>query len=237
MIKIQDGPRGWWFNGHAFGEDRELTKPVQDLDALRRVLIARSFNLNRWQGQAGPKGPVSVGLHSLIVADFAESLARARDLPDPIARLARRFGATHDLGETLGMGDIAAPWLRSGKIPDAVAMCELHQAAVNELFAPKESPGPGAIMAASQVVKDADRAAAAVERRAFFDDATGDCEHHSADATIREIGEEDIGIVIARACDLRQWMSESMADQIACVGKPVLEVMIDRLSNFAMGLD
>lgn len=227
MIKIQNGASGWWFNGtgwwfngHIFSEDRELTKPVQDLDALRRALVARAFNLNRWQGESGPKGPVSVGLHSLIVADFAESLARARDLPDPVARLARRLGATHDLGETLGMGDIAAPWLRSGNINDAVAMCGQHQSAVNALFAPKESPGFDAVYAASQVVKDADRAAAAFERRAFFDDFTGDCEHPSADATIREIG-DGVSSGRDRMLDSQRWSNE---------------VLVALLHSMAMGL-
>lgn len=192
MIKIGNGSAGWWFDGHRFAMDRNMTTPVDDLDALRRALIARAFNLNRWQGEAGPHGPVSVGLHSLIVSDFARALAVARDLPDATCDLAARFGAIHDLGETLGMGDIAAPWLRSGRIDDARIACEAHQAAVNELFAPAVSPGFEAVHAASAITKDADRAAAAFERRALFGDETRDCEHPSADALLAEFGRETI---------------------------------------------
>lgn len=187
MIKICNGPSGWWFDGHRFSDTRDMATPVTDVDGLRRAIVRRAFYLNRWQGECGPYGPVSVGVHSLIVADFAYHLAIARDLSEETARLARRFGAIHDLGETLGMGDIAAPWLRSGSIPDAAATCVRHQQAIDLLFAPYPTLGFEAVHAASQIVKDADRAAAAIERRRFFRDDSKDCAHPDSDALFVEL--------------------------------------------------
>lgn len=217
MIKICNGPDGWWFDGHRFSDTRDMCTPVADRDALRRAIVRRAFYLNRWQGECGPYGPVSVGVHSLIVADFAYHLAIARDLSEETARLARRFGATHDLGETLGMGDIAAPWLRSGKIESARCMCEAHQAEVNLLFAPSKSPGFDAVHAASQIVKDADRAAAAFERRCFFGDSSGDCEAPGVRETMNEI--------------VSQWRRGFVYPTSAVVGV----VDVDRLLREAMG--
>lgn len=191
MIKIFNGSTGWWFDGHRFSDTRDMATPVSDVDGLRRAIVRRAFYLNRWQGECGPYGPVSVGVHSLIVADFAYHIAIARDLSEEAARLARRFGAIHDLGETLGMGDIAAPWLRSGKIDDAAIACDNHQEAAESLFPRFRSDlDPAMFFSAKKIVKDADRAAAAFERRCFFSDSSGDCEAPGARETMNEIASQ-----------------------------------------------
>lgn len=192
MIKITDGSAGWWFDDHHFYSlDRSpLDYESESAEDLRRLLCARTFNLPRWAGEEGRFGPVSVGFHSLLVSHLAGRLAEARDLSSDCVRLAKSYGAAHDLGERLGLGDIVSPILR--KHPEIKALNVRHQHAVEDLFTPW-LPTPTADnyemrIAAAQVVHDADHLAAAIERRHLFDDDSGDCEAPGVDAMMEEVG-------------------------------------------------
>ena len=126
MIKIAQGSDGWWFDGDYFYTDRDgtpLDYASDSAEQLRRLIVRRTFNLYRWDGEEGPYGPVSVGFHSLLVAHLAGRLARSRDLSEDISKMAERYGATHDLGERVGgLQDIRGPLLRQH--PEVKALIE-----------------------------------------------------------------------------------------------------------------
>ena len=185
-IKITRGSQGWWLTPDGFFEnDREtpLSLTSDSADELRRVICKRTFNLYRWGGEEGPHGPVSVGFHSLLVSFLAGRLATVRDCSDEMITAAKSIGAAHDLGERLGPGDIVSPILRA--CPEAKAMNEEVQRVAYSLFErwgrwSRDHVSFSGQIGASQMVKDADHLAAAIERRYLFDDFSGDCE--SADA-------------------------------------------------------
>lgn len=192
MIKIGNGADGWWFDGLLFYKERPIGRysdPLNPNDPEARELLAalcaRLFNLNRWQGEPSLYGPVSVGYHSLLVAELAARLARVRGLD---VETCRRAGAAHDLGEAVILGDVGAPALR-GCI-DLRALNEGHQRAVEGLL-PYPPSGLDASAVAS-LVKDADHLAAGIERRYLYEDDSRDMESPDVDRLLGELGIESI---------------------------------------------
>ena len=188
MIKLGKTP--YWFDGFNFwARDRLLPHEKErviysdDHEPILRHLCRLAFGLNRWQGEPDDDGECwSMGDHSILVAALAGRLSRLRGLDAAEAALAVRGGAVHDLGETLGLGDPAAPWLRGdGSVAVALrAGCARHQAAVDRL-AGLHGVVPGLL------VGDADRLAAALERRIFFSDDSRDTESADAERLIAEV--------------------------------------------------
>lgn len=177
MIKLGRTP--YWFTGDRFlvggnpatSPHRDLTD--EDREPLLRYLCSCSFGLNRWQGEANERGDRwSVGDHSILVGALAGRLALLRGLGPKARARAVRLGAVHDLGETLGLGDIATPWLRSSGDTSLRLWCSVHQVHTEALAGLDSSP-----VGLRTVVVDADHLAAALERRYFFGDTTGDMEH------------------------------------------------------------
>lgn len=182
MIKL--GRTGYWFDGlkFLFG-DREKNRLITDEDRrpLLAYLCACADRLPRWQGEENDMSEVfTVGMHSRLVAALAGRLALIRGLDGYATAKAVRLGALHDLGETLGLGDVAAPWLRSERGLLLREWCEEHQAHVLGLTDHWGGPSP--------IVKDADHLAAALERRYHFGDLSRDMEHPDADALLEEAG-------------------------------------------------
>ena len=188
MIKLGKTP--YWFDGYNFtARDRLLPHEKErviysdDHEPILRHLCRLAFGLNRWQGEPNDDGEHwSVADHSILVAALAGRLALLRGLDAADVALAVRGGAVRDLGETLGLGDQAAPWLR-GDGPVAVALrlgCARHQAAVDRLA------GLHGVMP-DILVGDADRLAAALERRYFFGDDSRDMEAKDAEKLLAEI--------------------------------------------------
>lgn len=181
MIKL--GRTNYWFTGDRFffgdrEKQRDLT--ADDREPLLRYLCTCAFGLNRWQGEANEYGErFSVGDHSILVAALAGRLAILRGLDADAVAKAVRLGAIHDLGETLGLGDIAAPWLRSARGGDLRDWCEEHQAHVLGLTDHWGGPSP--------IIRDADHLAAALERRVFFGDFTNDMEHPDVPRLMMEV--------------------------------------------------
>jgi hypothetical protein len=92
-------------------------------DAILGELCRRAERIYRWQGRRNPHGrSISVAEHSLLVAWIV-----SQDHPE-----ASRWAAAHDLGETLGLGDPAAPWL--DLYPGLRVAHHEHQAAVDRLI-------------------------------------------------------------------------------------------------------
>lgn len=188
MIKLGRTP--YWFTGDRFlaggnpasSPHRDLTD--EDREPLLRYLCTCAFGLNRWQGEENEHGHRwSVGDHSILVAALAGRLAILRGLDADEVALAVRLGAVHDLGETLGLGDIAAPWLRSAGLGWLYLreQCMLHQAHAEAVA------GLGTTSIGLALIKDADHLAAALERRYFFGDTSGDMEHPDAQRLIDEV--------------------------------------------------
>lgn len=181
MIKL--GRTNYWFTGERFFfGDREKQRDLtyEDREPLLRYLCSCAFGLNRWQGEANDfRQRWSVGEHSILVAALAGRLAILRGLDADAVAKAVRLGAIHDLGETLGLGDIAAPWLRSARGGDLRDWCEEHQAHALRLTDHWGGPSP--------IIKDADHLAAALERRIFFGDFTGDMEHPDVPRLVVEV--------------------------------------------------
>lgn len=208
MIKL--GRTGYWFTGERFFfGDREKQRDLTDEDRepLLRYLCSCAFGLNRWQGEANEQGDRwSVGEHSILVSALAGRLAILRGLDADDVAIAVRLGAIHDLGETLGLGDIAAPWLRGGHDGDVVRMmlrreCHRHQRCASALaglhlpdivgssLTDDVIAGEDAARLGDVIVKDADHLAAALERRYFFGDTSGDMEHPDAPRLFDEMFE------------------------------------------------
>ena len=173
MIKIGHNP-GYWFDGHSFYADR-AGAPINDEQraAIRLDLCRRSFNMARWAGESTSAGlTVSVGAHSLTVAYLAGWLMSTTSPSWDIAS-AEIFGAVHDLGEMLGLGDVASPFLR--RMPELDLACRQHQAAAAGLYGLQDASAEVA-----NFVGIADRLSAVIERRLVFVDHTGDCEDPEA---------------------------------------------------------
>lgn len=197
MTAIKLGRTGYWYGddqGFASGLHENPTGgawvfrfvPLTDDDRgpLLRYLVRCLFGLNRWQGEANDDGERwSVGHHSLLVAALAGRLALVRGWSADDVRLAVRLGAVHDLGEALGLGDIAAPWLRADWRL-AGGMCRLHQRHAAALAGLDDKDAQ--FDAHASLVKDADHLAAALERRYFFGDVARDMESPDAGALIEE---------------------------------------------------
>lgn len=189
MTRIKLGVRpGAWFDGHTFSTKDGRPLDEHTLDEVALDLCRRLFKMARWQGEANEHGAcVSVGDHSILAGRLARIIAKARDLSDETAELAYRLGVTHDLGEVLGLGDPASPFLR--ELPETNARSKQHQAAAMTLFNIGDDHSAWGVEAASQVVKDADALAALYERRLFFADHTGDCESPRAMEVFEEVGD------------------------------------------------
>ncbi len=213
-IKITNGASGWWLTPEGWQEnDRSpLDLESESADELRRVIVKRLFNLYRWGGEEGPHGPVSVGVHSLLVSFLAGRLAAARDCSDEVIRCAKSYGALHDTGERLGIGDVVAPILRAySGAREANEECQDEAGRLFGPWLPSKIPY-GARVAAGIVVKDADHLAAALERRYLFDDTSGDCESGEIDSMMKEIGLE--GVDAGNYEDGEMWLSVEMDDVI-----------------------
>jgi len=115
------------------------------VDVVLGELCARAEKLTRWQGRSNRYSrSISVAEHSLLVAWIV-----SQDHPE-----AARWAAAHDLGETLGLGDPAAPWL--DLYPGLRVAHHEHQAAVDRLL----GDCPPEI---SRAVHEADVAARSIE--------------------------------------------------------------------------
>lgn len=194
MIKL--GRTNYWFTGDRFVVGNPASSPHRDLtdedrEPLLRYLCTCAFGLNRWQGEENEHGHRwSVGDHSILVAALAGRLAILRtpkqfaDSADmPHVSAAVRVAAAHDLGETLGLGDIAAPWLRGRHGTSLASWCAEHQRLAYEVSGIDKSDPSYCYT----TVKDADHLAAALERRYFFGDTSGDMEHPDAQRLIDEV--------------------------------------------------
>ena len=185
MINL--GRTNYWFTGERFFfGDRERQRDLTDEDRepLLRYLCSCAFGLNRWQGEANEHSErFSVGDHSILVAALAGRLAMLRGHHVSAIATCVRLGAVHDLGETLGLGDIAAPWLRYSRGGDLRDWCEGHQRYVTRLA----RIDPADAIAFAGLIKDADHLAAALERRCFFGDYGGDMEHPDVPRLIAEV--------------------------------------------------
>jgi len=225
VIKL--GRTDYWFDGRAFlFGNREKNRLITDEDRrpLLAYLCACADRLPRWQGEENDMAEVfTVGMHSRLVAALAGRLALVRGLDATAVRVAIRLGAVHDLGETLGLGDIAAPWLRSSAGADLREWCMLHQAHVEALA------GLGTTPLSAHLIKDADHLAAALERRYHFGDLSHDMEHADADALIEEAGLRlDAMFPLVEHTD--EWdgelvelvMGTNTGDVLVC-GEPVIE--------------
>lgn len=197
MIKL--GGCGFWYH-EAYGFSSSATGPRWLDDRERRQLVRYLcgclWRTPRWQGEVNEHGETwSVGQHSVLVAALCGRLALARGLDLDTARLAVRVGAAHDLGEALGLGDIAAPWLRLDERLRRWAAD--HQRAAYALVGVDDGGrGPLEVSPYTEhdegderpaLVRDADRVAAALERRLHFGDASHDMEHRTADAVLEEL--------------------------------------------------
>ena len=187
MIKIAQGSDGWWFDGDNFWQrpgEGQIGPGSSKAWKIVEALCIRLFKLNRWQGEPGLFGPVSVGYHSLLVAELARRLALARGLD---AETCQRAGAGHDLGEALGLGDIAAPWIRGSE--ELRRLNTQHQIAVNSII----SPLP-ASREVGRAVRDADHLAGAIERRYLFGDNSRDMEGPDVERLLAELGLDRINV-------------------------------------------
>lgn len=190
IIKLGRTP--YWFDGERFTVGNRPGAPGLDFDErkdLIRHLCGKARHLARWQGEENDAGNVvSVYDHSLLVAFLAYEIARKRlgeDSPD--LRHCLIGGLVHDLGETLGLGDIAAPFLR--KWPELRDRCNAHQSVINQMMR----------VDSYKCVKDADHLAAAIERRVFFGDFTLDCEAPGMDDLAAEVFGERSSYVLPGA--------------------------------------
>jgi 5'-deoxynucleotidase YfbR-like HD superfamily hydrolase len=193
---IKLGRTPYWFNGERFTVGNRPSAP--DLDAnerrdLLRHLCGKASHLARWQGEENDAGNVvSVYDHSLLVAFLAYEIARKRlgeDSQD--LRYYLIGGLGHDLGETLGLGDIAGPFLRAW--PELGKRCRDHQFVIDQMMQ---------IDTNTRFIKDADHLAAAIERRVFFGDFTRDCESPGMDDLAAEVfGERSSYILPAERGD------------------------------------
>ena len=206
MIKLGKTP--YWFDGYNFSardrllpHEKERVIYADDHEPILRHLCGLAFGLNRWQGEADAEGEHwSVADHSILVAALAGRLTLLRNFDEGVAANAVRLGAVHDLGETLGLGDIAAPWLRGNDIVRMMLRreCYQHQRCASSLaglhlpdlrdsaLAVDILIGDDAQRLGDVLVKDADRLAAALERRVFFGDDSRDMEHPDAENLIAE---------------------------------------------------
>lgn len=220
MIKL--GRTGYWFDGSTFlFGDREKNRPITDEDRypLLAYLCACADRLPRWQGEENDMGEIfTVGMHSRLVAALTGRLALVRGFDADAVQVAVRLGAVHDLGETLGLGDIAAPWLRSSAGADLRVWCMVHQAHVEALA------GLGDALLSAHLIKDADHLAAALERRYHFGDLSRDMEHPDMDALIDEVGLRlnAMSPLVVHAGELVDLITGGYADVIVC-GEPIIE--------------
>ena len=189
LLKFAEHGRGWWFDGDRFYRNRSDAEAVRGMIApgspeasnLLEVICRRLFQLNRWQGEAGRLGCVSIGAHSLLVAGLAARIGEARGAID--RQLCYRAGVAHDLGEALGTGDPAGPLVRA--YPGIRELAERHQRAAERLLG-FGFHGKGV----RTVVRDADHLAAAIERRVFFADDSREMEAPGMDELAAECGIE-----------------------------------------------
>lgn len=162
------------FDGSTFGRWDGQPLDSHDREEILDALVARAFNLSRWQGEL----LFSVGEPSLVVAGLAALLATRDELP--VVRQSIRYGAAHDIGETLGLGDPASPFLRAH--PAIAAVVQQHQRAAEDLL----DMVPRADVVA--IVKRADHLAAHLERRFLFFDTSGRRDAPEARALYDELG-------------------------------------------------
>lgn len=191
---IKLGRTPYWFDGEVFTVGRGAGEYTLLNDDERRDLIrhlcGKARHLARWQGEENDAGSVvSVYDHSLLVAFLAYEIARKRlgeDSPD--LRHYLIGGLVHDLGETLGLGDPAAPFLRAW--PDLGKRCRDHQFVIDQMMMVDTN---------TRFIKDADHLAAAIERRVFFGDFTRDCEAPGMDDLAAEVFGERSSYVLPAA--------------------------------------
>ena len=179
MIGIGD----YNFNGRTFARWDGAPFIAEDRRALQSMIVDRAFNMPRWQGEPGREGPLSIGRHSIAVGGLAALLAVREGKGRHTAEECLRYGVAHDFGEVLGLGDIAAPWLRLH--PYLAQLVEQHQRAAEELF--ELAPAPEDV---ARLVKTADRLAVIFERRFFFADYSGRCESPEVVSLFEELSQE-----------------------------------------------
>lgn len=178
---IKLGRTPFWFDGKVFtvgrGADERPLNAEERRDLLRH-LCGKARHLARWQGEENDAGAVvSVYDHSLLVAFLAYEIARKRlGEGSPDLRYYLVGGLVHDLGETLGLGDIASPFLRGWH--ELSKRCGDHQFAIDQMMQVDTN---------TRMIKDADHLAAAIERRVFFGDFTRDCEALGMDDLAAEV--------------------------------------------------
>lgn len=179
MIGIGD----YNFDGQFFARWDGASFTTEDRRALQSMIVDRAFNLPRWQGEPGRDGPLSVGRHSIMVGGLAALLAVREGKGRHTVEECLRYGVVHDFGETLGLGDIAAPWLRLH--PELAQLALQHQRAAEEVF--ELEPASEVV---ARLVKTADRLAVIFERRFFFADYSGRCESPEVVPLFEELAQE-----------------------------------------------
>jgi hypothetical protein len=189
----------------------------EHVERLRRLLIERLFYVNRWGGEPTFYGrPLSVGIHSIIVAMLAGIRARRSGWAqqEQIGEF-EAVGAIHDIGEPVGLGDVPGPLLDAHPAIEAVR--QEHQRMASALF-PAATPAPATIIA--EVVGNIDRGVRIWERHWFYPESY-QLPYTPADGAavpLRDFGE------VIRALPVKDWIEGRRIDEA-----------VDLLLSLAMG--
>ena len=134
----------------------------EHVERLRRLLIERLFCVNRWGGEVTMYSkPMSVGVHSILVALLAAARARKAGLDEEAIAEHEAAGAIHDIGEALGLGDVPGPLLAAHPAIEAVR--QEHQRMASALF-----PAAAPFTVGARIVAGIDKGIRVWERLWFY---------------------------------------------------------------------
>ena len=179
----------------------------EHVERLRRLLIERLFYVNRWGGEPTFYGrPLSVGIHSIIVALLAGMGARRSGWAqqEQIGEF-EAAGAIHDGGESLGIGDVPGPLLDAHPAIEAVR--QEHQRMASALFPlPSEALLPAVV---NETIANIDRGVRIWERHWFYPESY-QLPYTPADGAavpLRDFGEA------IRALPVKDWIAGRRIDE------------------------
>lgn len=134
----------------------------EHVERLRRLLIERLFYVNRWGGEVTMYSkPMSVGVHSILVALLAAARARKAGLDEEAIAEHEATGAIHDIGEALGLGDVPGPLLDAHPAIEVVR--QEHQRMASALF-----PAAAPFTVGARIVAIIDKGIRVWERLWFY---------------------------------------------------------------------
>jgi hypothetical protein len=177
----------------------------EHVDRLRRLLIERLFYLNRWGGEPTFYGrPLSVGIHSIIVAMLAGMRARRSGwVQQKQIGEYEATGAIHDIGEALGLGDVPGPLLDAHPAIEAVR--QEHQRMASALF----PAGLRKFAVVNETIGNIDRGVRIWERHWFYPESY-QLPYTPADGAA--VALRDFGEVI-RALPVKDWIEGRRIDE------------------------